>query len=343
MLDHFVRSEIMAARPQAVVAGGAGFLGSYICDRLITEGYSVLCLDNFCTGTPANVMHLARKGPFRLIRSDVTDFIRIVGDVDIVLNLASPASPADYLGLPIETLKAGSVGTLHTLGLAKEKKARYLFASTSEAYGDPQIHPQPETYWGHVNPVGLRSVYDEAKRFGEALTMAYRRRHGISTTILRIFNTYGPRMRATDGRAVPTFICQALRGQPITVAGDGTQTRSLQYVDDFVECCMGLLHSTHPGPINIGNPYELAIGDLAMMIRDLARSESEICYIERPEDDPTARKPDITLATQLLGWEPKVSLQAGLRKTIAWFRQSLAAGHADDSFNSLNSPRCRRS
>jgi dTDP-glucose 4,6-dehydratase len=315
----------MAARPRAVVAGGAGFLGSHICERLLIEGYSVVCLDNFSTGVPANVAQLAAMGPFQFIRSDVTELVRIDGHVDAVLNLASPASPADYRRLPIETLKAGSVGTLHTLDLAKEKKARYLLASTSEIYGDPQVHPQPESYWGNVNPVGPRAVYDEAKRFGEALTMAYRHHHSVNTTILRIFNTYGPRMRTTDGRAVPTFICQALRGERITVAGNGTQTRTIQYVDDLVECCIRLLHSSHAGPVNIGNPHELAIGDLAVMIRDLIGSDSEICYIERPEDDPMVRKPDITLARELVGWEPKFSPDAGLRKTIAWFRRSLFA------------------
>jgi dTDP-glucose 4,6-dehydratase len=321
----------MAKRLRAVVTGGAGFLGSHVCERLLADGYSVVCLDNFCTGSTVNVAHLAGMGPFRLINADVTDFVRVTGDVDAVLNLASPASPADYLRLPIETLKAGSAGALHTLGLARAKKARYLLASTSETYGDPQVHPQPESYWGHVNPVGPRSVYDEAKRFSEALTTAYRRHHGVDTTIARIFNTYGPRMRPTDGRAVPTFICQALRGDPITVAGDGTQTRSIQYVDDLVEGCVRLLHSSHAGPVNIGNPRELAIGDLAVMVRDLAGSDSEICYIERPEDDPRARKPDITLARELLDWEPGVSPEAGLRKTIDWFRESLSSGHASGS------------
>ncbi|MGH3839430.1 MAG: NAD-dependent epimerase/dehydratase family protein, partial [Pseudonocardiaceae bacterium] len=268
-------------RPRAVVTGGAGFLGSHLCEHLLLEGYSVLCLDDLSTGAPANVAHLTEVGPFRLIRADVTDFVHVVGDVDAVLHFASPASPIDYLRMPIETLKVGSIGTLHTLGLAKEKKARYLLASTSEAYGDPQVHPQPESYWGHVNPVGPRGVYDEAKRFAEAMTMAYRRAQGVDTAIVRIFNTHGPRMRPDDGRAVPTFIRQALAGEPLTVAGDGSQTRSIQYVDDLVEGCLRLLRSTLAGPVNIGNPYEVSIDELAVLIRDLAGSSSAVRYIPR--------------------------------------------------------------
>ncbi|MDN5747867.1 MAG: SDR family oxidoreductase [Pseudonocardia sp.] len=310
-------------RPRAVVTGGAGFLGSHLSERLLAEGYSVLCLDNFCTGSAANVAHLTEMGPFRLIRADVTDFVHVVGEVDAVLHLASPASPIDYLRMPIETLKVGSVGTLHTLGLAKEKKARYLLASTSEAYGDPQVHPQPETYWGHVNPVGPRGVYDEAKRFAEAMTMAYRRANGVDTAIVRIFNTHGPRMRPDDGRAVPTFIRQALRGEPLTVAGDGSQTRSIQYVDDLVEGCVRMLHSTSAGPVNIGNPSEVSVGALAALIRDLIGSPSPVEYVPRPEDDPQVRRPDITLAERTLGWEPTVDLADGLSRTIAWFRDRL--------------------
>jgi UDPglucose 6-dehydrogenase len=313
----------MARRPQAVVAGGAGFLGSHICERLLADGYGVVCIDNFSTGIPANVAHLAEQGPFRFISADISDRIRIDGDVDVVLNFASPASPPDYLNLPIQTLTAGSAGTLNTLELAREKKARYLLASTSEAYGDPLVHPQPETYWGNVNPIGPRSVYDEAKRFGEALTMAYRRHHGTDTAIMRIFNTHGPRMRPTDGRAVPNFIVQALRGAPITVTGDGSQTRSIMYVADLVEGCMRLIHRDSPGPVNIGNPDEITMGDLARLIRDLTGSASEIVYIQRPTDDPTVRRPDITLARELLGWEPAVSLEAGLLETIAWFRDAV--------------------
>ncbi len=310
-------------RPRAVVTGGAGFLGSHLCERLLFEGYSVLCLDDFSTGSPANVAHLAEVGPFRLIRADVTDFVHVVGDVDAVLHFASPASPIDYLRMPIKTLKVGSIGTLHTLGLAKEKQARYLLASTSEAYGDPQVHPQPETYWGHVNPVGPRGVYDEAKRFAEAMTMAYRRAQRVDTAIVRIFNTHGPRMRPDDGRAVPTFIRQALAGEPLTVAGDGSQTRSIQYVDDLVEGCLRLLRSTLAGPINIGNPSEVAIDELAVLIRDLVGSSSTVRYVARPEDDPTVRQPDITLARQALGWEPTVDLADGLHRTISWFRENL--------------------
>ncbi|HLU58213.1 MAG TPA: UDP-glucuronic acid decarboxylase family protein [Pseudonocardia sp.] len=305
------------------MTGGAGFLGSHLSERLLHEGYSVLCLDDFSTGSPANVAHLAEIGPFRLVRADVTDFVHVVGDVDAVLHFASPASPADYLRMPIETLKVGSIGTLHTLGLAKEKKARFLLASTSEAYGDPQVHPQPETYWGHVNPVGPRGVYDEAKRFAEAMTMAYRRAQGVDTAIVRIFNTHGPRMRPDDGRAVPTFIRQALTGGPITVSGDGSQTRSIQYVDDLVEGCVRLLHSREAGPVNIGNPCEVSMTELALLVRDLVGSDSPLEYVPRPEDDPTVRRPDISLARAVLGWEPKVDLADGLRRTIDWFRATL--------------------
>jgi dTDP-glucose 4,6-dehydratase len=310
-------------RPRAVVTGGAGFLGSHLCERLLDEGYEVLCLDNFVTGEAGNVAHLVQRGPFRLIRSDVTDFVHVGGPVDAVLHFASPASPMDYLQLPIQTLKVGSIGTLHTLGLAREKHARYLLASTSEAYGDPQIHPQPETYWGHVNPVGPRGVYDEAKRFAEAMTMAYRRSHGVDTAIVRIFNTHGPRMRPHDGRAVPTFIRQSLTGEPITVAGDGSQTRSIQYVDDLVEGCFRLLQSSHSGPINIGNPSEITIQKLAETIRNLVGSPSEIAFVTRPQDDPTVRQPDIALARRVLGWEPTVNLDDGLKRTIEWFRAHL--------------------
>jgi dTDP-glucose 4,6-dehydratase len=311
------------ARPRAVVTGGAGFLGSHLSERLLHEGYSVLCLDDFSTGSPANVAHLAEAGPFRLVRANVTDFVHVVGDVDVVLHFASPASPVDYLRMPIETLKVGSIGTLHTLGLAKEKKARFLLASTSEAYGDPQVHPQPETYWGHVNPVGPRGVYDEAKRFAEAMTMAYRRSQGVDTAIVRIFNTHGPRMRPDDGRAVPTFIRQALSDEPITVAGDGSQTRSIQYVDDLVEGCMRLLHSREAGPVNIGNPHEVSMSELALLVRELVGSASPLEYVPRPEDDPTVRRPDISLARAALGWEPRVDLADGLRRTIDWFRAAL--------------------
>ena len=305
--------------PRAVVTGGAGFLGSHLCERLLDDGYEVVCLDNFLTGSPRNVEHLMERPGFRLVRADVSDYVHVTGPVDAVLHFASPASPIDYLRLPIHTLKVGSIGTLHTLGLAREKGARFLLASTSETYGDPQVHPQPETYWGHVNPVGPRGVYDEAKRFAEALTMAYRRTHGVDTAIVRIFNTFGERMRPDDGRAIPTFIRQALLGEQITVAGDGSQTRSICYVDDLVEGIVRLLRSDHPGPMNIGNPHELSMIDLARWIRDLAGSESEITFVERPEDDPLVRQPDITLARSVLGWEPVVPIEEGLRRTVEWF------------------------
>jgi dTDP-glucose 4,6-dehydratase len=307
--------------PRAVVTGGAGFLGSHLCERLLADGAEVVCLDNFLTGSPANVEHLMGRDGFRLVRADVTDYVHVVGPVDYVLHFASPASPIDYLQLPIETMKVGSIGTMHTLGLAKEKGARFLIASTSETYGDPKVHPQPESYWGHVNPVGPRGVYDEAKRFAEAMTMAYRRHHDVDTAIVRIFNTHGPRMRPNDGRAIPTFVRQALGGEPITVAGDGSQTRSIQYVDDLVEGVLRLVRSTHPGPMNIGNPQEVSMLDLATTVRDLCGSSSEIAFVPRPEDDPTVRQPDITLARNELGWEPTVDLATGLDRTITWFRQ----------------------
>jgi dTDP-glucose 4,6-dehydratase len=305
---------------RAVITGATGFLGSHLAERLLDEGMEVLGLDNFLTGPPSNVDHLLQRRGFRLVRADVTDFIHVGGAVDYVLHFASPASPVDYLQLPIETLKVGSVGTLHALGLAREKSARFLLASTSEVYGDPQVHPQPESYWGHVNPVGPRGVYDEAKRFSEAMTVAYRSTHGVDTAIVRIFNCFGPRMRPNDGRAIPTFIRQALRGEPLTVAGDGQQTRSVQYVDDLIEGLLRLLRSDHPGPMNIGNPHELTVLELAERIRDLVGGASEIEFIERPQDDPMVRQPDIALATEVLGWKPQVSIDDGLRRTIDWFR-----------------------
>jgi dTDP-glucose 4,6-dehydratase len=288
---------------------------------LLREGYEVVCLDNFLTGTPVNVAHLVDEAGFRLVRCDMTDYVHVPGPVDLVLHFASPASPIDYLQLPIETLKVGSIGTLHALGLAKEKSARFVLASTSEVYGDPQVHPQPETYWGHVNPVGPRGVYDEAKRFGEAITMAYRTTHGVDTGIVRIFNTHGPRMRPNDGRAIPAFATQALRGLPITVAGDGSQTRSIIYVDDLVEGIFRLARSGHPGPMNIGNPYELSMLALAELIREIVGSSSEITFIPRPTDDPTVRQPDISLAREVLGWEPQVELREGLGRTIKYFAE----------------------
>jgi dTDP-glucose 4,6-dehydratase len=305
---------------RVVVTGGAGFLGSHLCQRLLDDGCEVIALDNFLTGRPANVEHLLQHDGFHLIKADVTAYVHVPGPVDQVLHFASPASPIDYLLLPIETLKVGSIGTLHALGLAKEKGARFVLASTSETYGDPQVHPQPETYWGHVNPVGPRGVYDEAKRYAEALTMAYRRTHDVDTGILRIFNTHGPRMRPNDGRAIPAFASQALRGQPITVAGDGSQTRSIQYVDDLVEGVMRLLRSDLPGPVNIGNPHEVSMLHLAETVRRLVGADSEIVFIPRPTDDPTVRQPDITLARRELGWEPQVPFEDGLARTIDYFR-----------------------
>ena len=286
----------------------------------LRDGYEVLCLDNFLTGTPNNVEHLLGNDRFRLLKVDVTDWIHISGPVDVVLHFASPASPADYLQLPIQTLKVGSVGTFHAVGLAQEKGARFLLASTSEVYGDPQVHPQPETYWGHVNPVGPRGVYDEAKRFAEAMTVAYRDHREVDAAIVRIFNTFGPRMRPDDGRAIPTFISQALRGEPITVAGDGSQTRSVCYVDDLVDGIVRLLQSNLPGPVNIGNPHEFRFSQLAELIRDLAGSSSSIEFVALPQDDPLVRRPDITVAMRDLGWTPKVDVEDGLRRTIDWFR-----------------------
>jgi dTDP-glucose 4,6-dehydratase len=314
---------------RAVVTGGAGFLGSHLCERLLIDGWEVVCLDNFLTGAPDNVAHLSEIGPFRLVRTDVSEYVHVVGGVDAVLHFASPASPVDYLKLPIHTLKVGAIGTLHTLGLAREKQARFVLASTSEVYGDPEVHPQPESYWGHVNPVGPRGVYDEAKRFAEAMTMAYRATHRMRTGIVRIFNTFGPRMRPDDGRAIPTFIRQALLGEPLTVAGDGSQTRSVCYVDDLIEGVVRLLHSDLAGPVNIGNPHEISVLDLAHRIRSLVGSDSPVRYVPRPQDDPTVRQPDVTLARAALGWEPTVELDDGLKRTIAWFREVIGPDAED--------------
>ena len=310
----------MVGRPRAVIAGGAGFLGSHMCDRLLHDGWSVLCLDNFSTGAAVNVAHLTDDPHFELIACDVTGPLPVTGPVAAVLNFASPASPPDYLRLPFETLRVGSTGTLNLLELAKHTGARFVMASTSETYGDPQIHPQTEDYWGYVNPVGPRAVYDEAKRFSEAATMAYARHRQANTGILRFFNTHGPRMRPDDGRAVPTFIQQCLIGAPVTVAGDGKQTRSIQYVDDLVEGVSRFIKSDHTGPINLGNPEEVTMLSLATTVNEMCGSKSDIIFIDRPVDDPSVRCPDIRLAAQVLGWAPQVRLAQGLERTIDWFR-----------------------
>ena len=294
----------------------------------MTEGYDVIAVDNLLTGSAKNVQHLLSHPGFRMVKYDVTNYLHVEGPVDYVLHFASPASPVDYLRLPIETMKVGSAGTLHALGLARAKGARFVLASTSETYGDPQVHPQPESYWGHVNPVGPRGVYDEAKRYAEALTTAYRTFHGVDTSIVRIFNTFGPRMRPDDGRAIPTFIGQAIIGAPITVAGDGSQTRSVCYVDDLVEGVLRQMLSDHSGPINVGNPGEMSVLDLARLIRDIAGSSSSIEFIERPQDDPTVRQPDISLAREVLGWEPQVSIREGMARTVDWFRERAGAASA---------------
>ncbi|MFF1899654.1 UDP-glucuronic acid decarboxylase family protein [Streptomyces sp. NPDC058206] len=311
---------------RAVVTGGAGFIGSHLCERLIHENHDVVCVDNFVTSDPDNVEHLTDDPHFQLMRRDITQGLDVPGPVDAVFHLASPASPADYLRLPLETLRVGSAGTWHVLDLAAAKSARFLLTSTSESYGDPLIHPQPESYWGHVNPVGPRSVYDEAKRFGEALTMAYRRHCGVDAKIVRIFNTFGPRMRTDDGRAIPTFIDQALRGEPITVTGDGSQTRSLCYVNDLVDGLLRMLASDHGGPVNLGNPHEVSMLELAQWISKLTKATSEITLIPRPQDDPERRRPDITMARELLDWEPMTPVEHGLCDTITDFRLRLASG-----------------
>jgi dTDP-glucose 4,6-dehydratase len=301
--------------PTAVVTGGAGFLGSHLCDALVSEGYRVICVDNLETGSLHNVEHL-RGDTFTFLNHDVTGHLEVDEPVDFVYHLASPASPIDYLRLPLQTLKVGSYGTHNALGLAKWKRARFLISSTSEVYGDPLIHPQPETYWGNVNPIGPRGVYDEAKRYAEALTMAYHRQQGVDTCIVRIFNTYGPRMRPHDGRAIPTFLRQALANEPITVFGDGSQTRSFCYVDDLVRGLLALAKSGEHLPVNIGNPAEYTLLELAQKVVEVTGSTSEIVFEALPVDDPKVRQPDVTRAQQLLGWEPQVSLEEGLRRTL---------------------------
>ena len=306
-----------------LVTGGAGFLGSHLCDRLLAEGHDVIAMDNLITGTTDNIAHLAGNPHFHFIKHDVTNYIYIKGDLDAILHFASPASPVDYLELPIQTLKVGSLGTHNALGLAMAKGARFLLASTSETYGDPQVHPQPESYWGHVNPIGPRGVYDEAKRFAEAITMAYHRAHGVDTRIVRIFNTYGPRMRIKDGRVVPNFIRQALQGEPLTVYGDGGQTRSFCYVSDEVEGIYRLLMSDESDPVNIGNPSEMTILQFAQVINQITGNPGGIRYEPLPVDDPKQRQPDITRARTILGWEPAISLEQGMEATIAWFDERL--------------------
>ena len=311
----------MVENMRILITGAAGFLGSHLCDRFLDQGHEVVGMDNFLTGSPDNIAHLRDNPRFSFIEHNVSKYIELDGPLDGVLHFASPASPVDYLELPIQTLKVGSLGTLNTLGVAKAKGARYLVASTSEVYGDPQVHPQPETYWGHVNPVGPRGVYDEAKRFAEAMTMAYHRYHGVDTRIVRIFNTYGPRMRPNDGRVVSNFIVQALRDEPLTVYGDGSQTRSFCYATDEVLGIEKLFFSNRHEPTNIGNPDEFTILQLAEAVIRLTNSKSKIDYRPLPEDDPKVRKPDITIARNVLGWEPAIKLEEGLQKTIPYFRK----------------------
>lgn len=308
--------------PRTLITGGAGFLGSHLCEYFLAKGHEVICMDNLLTGNEKNIS-LIKSDKFKFVKHDVTNYIEVDGTLDYILHFASPASPDDYLEYPIQTLKVGSLGTHNALGLAKAKKAAFLLASTSEVYGDPSVHPQDESYWGNVNPVGPRSVYDEAKRFGEAIVMAYHRVHGVNTKIVRIFNTYGPRMRLKDGRAIPNFLRQSLEGEDLTVYGDGSQTRSFCYVSDLVEGLFRLLMSDRNDPINIGNPAEMTILEMAQKILQVTGSKSKIIYSPLPKDDPKVRRPDITKARKYLGWEPKVLLDEGLRKTTDYFKQML--------------------
>jgi dTDP-glucose 4,6-dehydratase len=308
---------------RVLITGGAGFIGSHLCERFLEDGHEVICMDNLVTGSADNIAHLFPNSRFSFVPQDVTNYIYVKGQLDAILHFASPASPIDYLELPIQTLKVGSLGTHKALGLAKEKSARFLLASTSEVYGDPLVHPQKEDYWGNVNPIGPRGVYDEAKRFAEAMTMAYHRVHGVQTRIVRIFNTYGPRMRLRDGRVVPNFISQALRGEDLSVYGDGKQTRSFCFVSDLVDGIVRLLNSERSDPVNIGNPTELTVLEFAHRIIALTGSRSKVAYKPLPVDDPKVRQPDITVARELLGWEPKISLQEGLERTIAYFKEKL--------------------
>jgi dTDP-glucose 4,6-dehydratase len=311
---------------RVVVAGGAGFLGSHLCRRLLDRGDEVVCMDNLVTGDMANVSELFEVPQFSFVHQDVSNFVHVAGPIDAVMNFASPASPVDYLELPIQTLKVGSLGTHHLLGLAKDKGARFFLASTSEVYGDPHVHPQTDDYWGHVNPIGPRGVYHAATRFAEAMTMAYHRYHGVDVRIVRIFNTYGPFMRPNDGRVVSNMLMQGLQGKPLTIYGDGSQTRSFCYVDDEIAGFLALLDSDEIGPVNIGNPNEFTIKELAELVIEVTQSNSEIVYEPLPQDDPTQRRPDITLARTRLGWEPKVQLREGLARTAEWFRSQIEAG-----------------
>jgi dTDP-glucose 4,6-dehydratase len=306
-------------KPRALVTGGAGFLGSHLCERLLAEGYSVVCMDSLRTGSLENVAHLQGDSNFEYIDHDVTSYIHVPGELDEIYHLASPASPADFERIPIPILKVGALGTLNSLGLALSKGARFMLASSSEVYGDPLIHPQSELYWGNVNPIGVRGVYDEAKRYAESITFAYHRHHKVDTRILRIFNTYGPRMRADDGRMIPNFVSQALSGRPLTVYGDGSQTRSIQYVDDLIEGAFRLMRSTEARPVNIGNPVEHTVVEIARLVIELSGGEGGISYEPLPEDDPRQRCPEIRRARETLGWEPRTSAREGLRKTLEWF------------------------
>jgi dTDP-glucose 4,6-dehydratase len=317
---------------RTVITGGAGFIGSHLCERFLALGHEVVCVDNLITGSKDNLEALATHSRFKFIAHDISKPLELDGAVDAILHFASPASPVDYLRHPIPTLKVGSLGTHNTLGLAKLKKARYLLASTSEVYGDPEEHPQREEYWGHVNPIGVRGVYDEAKRFAEAMTMAYHRHHGVNTHICRIFNTYGPRMRLDDGRVLPNFMGQAIRGEPLTIYGDGSQTRSFCYVDDLVEGIYRLAHIDYHEPVNLGNPHEVTILDFAREILSLTGNKSPIVYKPLPQDDPKVRRPDITRARELLKWEPRVDRAEGLARTLAHFQRKIAgAGIAENA------------
>jgi dTDP-glucose 4,6-dehydratase len=316
-------------KKRALVTGGAGFIGSHLCERLLLEGYRVICIDNLRTGNLENVVHLQQDADFEYVYHDVTTHIDCPGRLDEVYHFASPASPADFERIPIPILKVGALGTYNALGLAKDRGARLMLASTSEVYGDPLVHPQPEGYWGNVNPIGIRGVYDEAKRYAESITMAYRRHHGVDTRIVRIFNTYGPRMRSDDGRMIPNFIQQALSGRPLTVYGDGYQTRSVQYVDDLVEGVVRLMRSSEGHPVNVGNPVEHTVKEIAGLILELSNSHSELVYEPLSQDDPKQRCPDITRAREVLGWEPRVAAAEGLSHTIGWFAERRARGEAE--------------